>query len=59
MGGIIISLSFGLFSLLAIVITTWQLKYFFPEENPFRDLLPCVYLLLGACFVRVLLSIVL
>lgn len=58
-GGIIFSLFMGLFSLLAIFISAWQLKCFFPEEKPFRDLLPCVYLVLGACFVKVLLSIVL
>lgn len=59
MGEIIINLSFGLFSLLAIVVSAWQLKYFFPEENPFRNLLPCMYFLLGVCFIVILLSIIL
>lgn len=59
MGEVVICLSFGLFSLLAIVITAWQLKYFFPEENPFHDLLPWMYPFLGACFAKVLLSIIL
>lgn len=58
-GGIIFCLFMGLFALLAIVISAWQLKCFFPEEKPLRDLLPCVYLVLGACFVRVLFSFIL